>query len=126
MACVAGVISARVFRPARAGSPTSSVDTVVGESYWDVESSFAVDIGPVGYADFISFLPNGANLRALAALAKLYVTPEMSIRVQLSLKRDEVPLLQLDAGGAPPQLGWNTWLHHERMTEDPRDASFRL
>ena len=102
-----------------------SVDAVVGESYWDVESSFTIDIGPVGYADFLSFLPNGANLRRLAALTKLYVNPEMGVRLQLGLKRDEVPLPQLGAGGAP-QLGWNTWLRHEQMTEDPRDASFRL
>jgi type VI secretion system protein ImpH len=108
------------------GFASLSVDAVVGESYWDVESSFTIDIGPVGYADFLSFLPNGANLRRLAALTKLYVSPEMGARVQLCLKRDEVPLLQLGAGGAPPQLGWNTWLHHERMIMDPRDASFRL
>lgn len=103
-----------------------SVDAVVGESYWDVESSFAVSIGPVGYADFLSFLPNGVNLRRLAALTKLYVNPEMGVRVQLCLKRDEVPLPQLGADGPPPQLGWNTWLRHGRMTEDPRDASFHL
>lgn len=103
-----------------------SVDAVVGESYWDVESSFTVEIGPVGYDDFLSFLPNGANLRVLAALTKLYANPEMGVRVQLCLKRDEVPLPQLGSAGTPPQLGWNTWLRHERMIEDPRDASFRL
>jgi type VI secretion system protein ImpH len=103
-----------------------SVDAVAGECYWDVESSFTVDIGPVGYVDFLSFLPSGANLRRLAALTKLYISPEMGVRVQMSLKRDEVPLLRLGADRSPPQLGWNTWLRHERMTEDPRDASFRL
>jgi type VI secretion system protein ImpH len=108
------------------GFASLSVDAVVGESYWDVESSFAIHIGPVGYADFLSFLPDGMHLRQLAALTKLYVNPEMGIRVQLCLKRDEVPIPQLGAAGTPPQLGWNTWLHHERMTEDPCDASFRL
>jgi type VI secretion system protein ImpH len=103
-----------------------SIDAVVGESYWDVESSFIVRIGPVGYADFLSFLPNGASLRRLAALTKLYVSPEMGVRVQLCLKRDAVPLPRLDTDGVPPQLGWNTWLRHERMTEDPCDASFRF
>ena len=27
-----------------------SVDAVVGEAYWDLESSFSIEIGPVGYA----------------------------------------------------------------------------
>lgn len=108
------------------GFASLSVDAVVGENYWDVESSFAIHIGPVGYADFLNFLPNAPHLRRLAALTKLYANPEMGVRVQLCLKRDEVPAPQLGGDGAPPQLGWNTWLHHERMTEDPCDASFRL
>jgi type VI secretion system protein ImpH len=106
---------------------TLSVDAVIGESYWDVESSFTIEIGPLGYADFVSFMPNSANIRRLAALTKLYAHPETGARVELCLKREEVPLLQLGATeGTPAQLGWNTWLHHDPMIRDARDASFRL
>jgi type VI secretion system protein ImpH len=104
-----------------------SSDAVIGESYWDVESSFTVEIGPIDYAAFLSFMPNSDNLRRLAQLVKLYINPELGFRVELCLLRDEVPLLQFVAGGpARPQLGWNTWLRHDRMAHDTCDAAFRL
>ena len=104
-----------------------SSDAVIGESYWDVESSFTIEIGPIDYADFVSFMPNSINLRRLASLTKLYVNPELGLRVELCLLRDEVPRLQLDqAGAVQPLLGWNTWLRHDRMAHDTCDAAFRL
>lgn len=104
-----------------------SLDAVVGDSYWDVESSFLIEIGPIDYPVFASFMPNGANLRRLASLTRLYVNPEMGFRVELCLQRDEVPPLRLDpADPVGPLLGWNTWLSHYPMPHDPRDAAYRL
>ena len=104
-----------------------SIDAVIGESYWDVESGFAIEIGPVGYAAFARLMPDGPDLRRLASLVRLYTNPELGFRVELFLRRDEVPLLQLGPENpVPPQLGWNTWLRHDPMSYDPRDASYRL
>src|ERR1700722_97181 len=104
-----------------------STDAVVGESYWDVESSFLIEIGPINYAVFVSFMPNGGNLRRLASLTPLYVNPEMGFRIELCLQRDEVPPLRLDPEDpVGPLLGWNTWLSHYPMPHDPRDATYRL
>jgi type VI secretion system protein ImpH len=104
-----------------------SVDAVVGESYWDVESSFTIEIGPVDYAAFTSLMPNGAALRRLVGLTRLYVDPQLGIRVELCLRREEVPLPQLGPqSAAQPLLGWNIWLRHDPMAHDPRDAAYRL
>jgi type VI secretion system protein ImpH len=104
-----------------------STDAVVGESYWDVESSFLIEIGPIDYAVFVSFMPNGGNLRRLASLTRLYVNPEMGFRVELCLQRNAVPPLRLDPEDPiGPLLGWNTWLSHYPMPHDPRDATYRL
>ena len=104
-----------------------STDAVVGESYWDVESSFLIEIGPIDYAVFVSFMPNGGNLRRLASLTRLYVNPEMGFRIELCLQRDELPPLRLDPEDpVGPLLGWNTWLSHYPMPHDPRDATYRL
>jgi type VI secretion system protein ImpH len=104
-----------------------SVDAVVGESYWDVESGFTIAIGPIDYAAFASLMPDGVSLQRLIALTRLYVSPQMGIRVELCLKRDEVPLPQLDPeSSVRPLLGWNTWLRHHPMLHDPRDATYRL
>lgn len=104
-----------------------SIDAVVGESYWDVQSSFTIEIGPIGYAAFAALMPDGADLRRLADLVRLYADPELAFRVELCLRRDEVPRVQLGAeGAAPPLLGWNTWLRYDPISHDPRDASYRL
>jgi type VI secretion system protein ImpH len=104
-----------------------SRDAVVGESYWDVESNFTIEIGPIDYAAFASLMPNGETLRRLASLTRLYINPELGIRVELCLRRDDVPLVQLDADAVTQSLlGWNTWLRHDPMSHDPRDASYRL
>lgn len=104
-----------------------SVDAVIGESYFDVESSFTIEIGPLDYAAFESFLPDGDNLRRLASLTRLYVNPELGVRVELCLRRDEVPLLELGSTAATrPLLGWNTWLRHYPMAQDRRDAAYRF
>jgi type VI secretion system protein ImpH len=104
-----------------------SVDAVIGESYWDVQSSFTIEIGPADYAAFSSFMPDGANLRRLADLTRLYINPDLSFRVELCLMRNEVPSIELDKGCfIKPLLGWNTWLRHEPLVEDARDASYRL
>jgi type VI secretion system protein ImpH len=104
-----------------------SADAVIGETYWDVESSFTIEIGPVDYAAFSSFMPNGANLRRLADLTRLYVNPDLGFRVELCLMRREVPRIELDQRpSVHPLLGWNTWLRHEPLSRDARDASYRL
>jgi type VI secretion system protein ImpH len=104
-----------------------SADAVIGESYWDVQSSFTIEIGPVDYAAFSSFMPNGVNLRRLADLTRLYVNPDLGFRVELCLMRREVPRIKLDEKPSiQPLLGWNTWLRHEPLARDARDASYRL
>ena len=60
-----------------------SVDAVVGESYWDVESGFTIAIGPIDYAAFARLMPDGVSLQRLIALTRLYVSPQMGIRVAL-------------------------------------------
>jgi type VI secretion system protein ImpH len=119
----------RLTAPARGpgGFCRLSVDAVVGESYWDVESSFTIAIGPIDYAAFARLMPDGVSLLRLAALTRLYVSPELGFRVELCLKRDEVPLPQIGLESTvQPLLGWNTWLRHDPMLHDPRDAAYRL
>jgi type VI secretion system protein ImpH len=104
-----------------------SVDAVVGDSYWDVQSSFTIEVGPLDYAAFSTFMPNGSQLRRMADLTRLYVNPDFCFRVELCLMRNEVPRIELSRTTAvEPLLGWNTWLRHDPLIEDTRDASYRL
>jgi type VI secretion system protein ImpH len=99
------------------------VDATLGERVWDVQGSFRLHIGPLSYAQFLRFMPEGDDLTRLGELTKLYVGPDLSFDVQLTLKKEDVPTLRLGGGGAP-RLGWNTWLRHEPEWRDRDDAVF--
>jgi type VI secretion system protein ImpH len=99
------------------------VDATLGARVWDVQGSFRLHIGPLSYAQFLGFTPEGDDLTRLGELTKLYVGPDLSFDVQLTLKKDEVPMLRL-SGDAAPRLGWNTWLRHEPEWRDRDDAVF--
>jgi type VI secretion system protein ImpH len=106
-------------------------DCVAGERVWDVQSKVRVRLGPLGYADFIAFLPDRSPTPGrkafflLVHLVRLYVGPALDFDVQLVLKADEVPPCRLDAeaAGPGPRLGWNTWLAGP-FTADVGDAVF--
>lgn len=101
------------------------VEAVLGASYWDIQGSFAILIGPIGYADFADFMPDARKLVELTELTRLYVDSQLGFRVQLRLARDEIPRLRLDSIAAPgARLGWNTWLRHDPATEDACDAGW--
>ena len=102
------------------------VDAVVGERVWDVQSRFRIHIGPMSYAAFRRFNPDGHDLRQLSDLTRSFVGPSFTFDVQLTLARAEVPGLRLAEGVDGPRLGWNTWLRDREFLHDPSDAVFVL
>ncbi|WP_282609167.1 type VI secretion system baseplate subunit TssG [Pelagibius sp. Alg239-R121] len=104
------------------------VDAVVGSRVWDVQSSFRIRMGPLSYAQFSAFMPEGGELLKLAQMTRLFVGADKSFDVQLTLRGDEVPLLQLsnEQEGPGPRLGWNTWFSQSSQRGDVSDAVFSL
>jgi type VI secretion system protein ImpH len=100
------------------------VDAVAGSMVYDVQGAFRVGLGPLTYPQFLGFLPNGSRMAELGALTRTYVGPVLSFDVQLTLKAEEVPVVQLSREMAP-QLGWNTWLPTTGERADASDAVFR-
>jgi len=98
---------------------------VAGERVWDVQSKFRVTIGPLTYAEFQRFMPDGNGLQQLGALTQTYVGPDLDFEVLPLLKPTEAPALIL-AGNGPegPRLGWNTWVHEGDYETVLSDASF--
>mgnify|MGYP003694022845 CR=1 FL=1 len=56
------------------------VNAVVGDRVWDVQGSFRIRIGPVGYAQFASFMPGSRDLAQLVDLTRLFVGPTLQLR----------------------------------------------
>lgn len=88
---------------------------VIGERVWDCQHKFRIVIGALCLADFQRFLPGSASLRILVAWVRNYVGDELLWDVNLVLKKEEVPPLQLGAGS---QLGWTTWLTSQPLAQD--------
>jgi type VI secretion system protein ImpH len=103
------------------------VNLVAGDRVWDVQSKFRLRVGPLTYAQFARFMPNGDRLRPLCQLTRFYVGPELEFDVQLILQPAEVPWCQLGStGAAAPCLGWNTWVRCDAFDHEVDDAVFCL
>jgi type VI secretion system protein ImpH len=118
-------------RTAFAGSNRASerlgVGTVVGNEVWDHHGRIRICIGPVGYREYLSFLPGPGAYRDLEAWVRFYSSGQYEAEVQLLLKREDVPGCQLGAQGAEaPLLGLVSWLKTRPVATDPGDAIFLL
>lgn len=100
------------------GSPEGSFarlghDAVIGERVFDIQSSVMIVVGPLGYEDFRTLLPDGARAHMLTDLAAQALGPDKTFRIRLELKAGEVPGVALQPDPQAPEasrLGWNTWL----------------
>jgi type VI secretion system protein ImpH len=96
---------------------------ILGRRIWDAEAGFELRIGPLTFAQFLSFLPNGRAYRALLATVTFYVRAEPGFAFRLVLKKEEVPALRLSAAEGA-FLGWTSWLKTRAFAKD--DAQVRL
>ncbi len=84
------------------------IDTVCGGYVKECQSKFRVNLGPMGYDDYIRFMPGGEMLRSVFSLVKYMVGIEYEFEVRLILKREEVPACTLGEGH--PLLGQTSWI----------------
>jgi len=98
---------------------------VLGTRVWDVQGSFRIQLGPLDYAAFQSFMPGAPLMKQLIALTRTYVGPALTFDVQLRLQGVEVPPLTLSSDPQhAARLGWNTWLPTRGARGDASDAVF--
>ena len=103
------------------------VDTVVGERVWDVQGKFRIIVGPLSIDEFEQFLPAGKRFTQLAHLTRTYAGIEFSSELQLILRAEDVPSIELsEHGSTQPMLGWNTWLASEPFESDADDVVLSL
>ncbi|MFZ4791408.1 MAG: type VI secretion system baseplate subunit TssG [Candidatus Competibacteraceae bacterium] len=91
---------------------------VIGERVWDCQHRFRIVMGPMNLEEFQRFLPGSDSLRRLVAWVRNYVGDELLWDVNLILKKEEVPPLQLGKG---TRLGWTTWLSSQPLARDADD-----
>ena len=97
------------------------VNTVVGSRVWESQGRFRVVLGPMGLSEYERLLPGGDSQKRLEAWVRNYVGYEFEFQVQLILREDAVPKVQLGKTG---RLGWTTWMSRGRLGRDPSDLVF--
>lgn len=94
---------------------TLGQDAVVGERVWDRQAKFRVRLGPLTYPQFLDLLPDPApeparkTIYLITQLTRTYVGAEYDYDLQLVLRADAVPEVQMTDAGVGPRLGWNMW-----------------
>jgi type VI secretion system protein ImpH len=88
---------------------TLGVDLSVGEKVPDRAGKFRLSMGPLGFTEYLSFLPDQAKFRETSSLSKLWVGDRFDYDVELVVKREEIPEMRLEEGSMA-RLGWTSWV----------------
>lgn len=83
---------------------------LLGERIHDRRGKFRVKLGPVGFADYVRFLPGGAAAADLAQIVRFYCEDPIEHDVAVTLRGEDVPETALGRPGIPGQLSRTTWL----------------
>jgi type VI secretion system protein ImpH len=97
---------------------TLGMNATLGENVWSCQYKFTIALGPMSFIDYKRLLPGGSSLRRLTAIVRNYIGDELSWNINLILKEQEVPPLNLGEVG---QAGWTTWLTPRPGEEDADD-----
>jgi type VI secretion system protein ImpH len=93
-------------------------NATIGYRVWDYQQTFRIVFGPVGFEVYQRMLPGREGLKRLTAIVRNYVGDELAWELQLILKQDEVPRVQLGHQG---RLGWTSWLRARPPTKHADD-----
>lgn len=115
------------------GAPASEsvmlgLGAVVGDEIWDQQSRVRLKLGPLTRRQYSSFLPGGSAWMELKALVRSFCGNDLEFEVQLILRREDVPALELrDPSDGALCLGWHTWLKSRGdLDRDPGDTILLL
>lgn len=89
---------------------TLGQDFLLGERLYDRSGKFRVRIGPVGFDDYVRFLPPSRGSQELAELVRFYCEDPLECDVQVTLRGDQVPETPLGEHGMLGRLAWTSWL----------------
>jgi type VI secretion system protein ImpH len=104
----------------RAGLLNSSLgtDLTIGELVPDRMGKCRAVVGPLDFARFELFLPEGPNSGDLAELVALLLQDPIEWDMRLVLRGPEVPWCRLSGDGSAVRLGWTSWLRSEPESRD--------
>jgi len=100
---------------------------VLGQHYWDRQTTLQLVVGPLDLQHFKSLLPTGPMLAGVVEVCRFMTGMALDLRLKLELRADAVTPIRL--GGKPSdaaRLGWNTWLSGRRGGNPADECSFHF
>ena len=91
---------------------------LLGGRVWTRQHKFRVVFGPLSLADYLRLLPGGLSFHRLVPIVRNYAGDTLLWDVNLILRRQEVPPIELGRSG---RLGWTTWLMPRSKSDDAAD-----
>jgi type VI secretion system protein ImpH len=91
---------------------------VLGGRVWSRQHKFRVVFGPLSLPQYLRLLPGGASFHRLIPVVRNYAGDTLIWDVNLILRAEQVPPLQLGRHG---RIGWTTWLMPRRAPADAAD-----
>lgn len=95
------------------------VSAMAGARTFYCQGRFRIACGPLDLGDFRRLLPGSESLPRLRALVRSYAGDDLAWELQLVLKREQVPQVQLGHAG---ELGWTSWLGRRVAVTDAGDV----
>lgn len=83
-------------------------DLSVGSRVADRDGKIRIEIGPVGWDEYLEFLPGTKRFHDLCALIRVWSFERYDFDIQIEIKREEVPPARFGETSMP-QLGRTAW-----------------
>jgi type VI secretion system protein ImpH len=93
------------------------VDLTVGSQIYDLAGAFKVIMGPLDWATYLEFLPDGSKFAQTQELIRLYASDPLVPSIELRLKAGEIPETQLTSDSFAGRLGYTSWIRTAEMDE---------
>jgi type VI secretion system protein ImpH len=100
---------------------TLGADLSVGSRVPDRDGKFRIEVGPVGFQEYLDLLPETKKFHDMCALVRVWSFERFDFDIQIEIKREEIPPSLFDAD-SPPQLGRTSWAvtPEDGLAENPK------
>jgi len=102
-------------------------DLYLGSRVPDRDGKIRIEIGPIGYDEYMNFLPESRRFHDLCAFVRLWSFERFDFDIRIEIRHEEIPPAGLSSE-APVQLGRNGWISSPEtgLAENPQVLFPRL
>ncbi|NRR30316.1 type VI secretion system baseplate subunit TssG [Oxalobacteraceae bacterium] len=98
---------------------------MTGARVWQRDLRIRLDVGPLDWTSYESFLPGGKAARALKSMLTMFTGVALEYEIQLTLRGADVHSARLDEGSGG-RLGWDSFLLGSGPQQDRADVRYEI